>query len=228
MATFVLIHGAWGGSWCWQRIRPVLQRLGHTVHAPTLSGVGDRSHLLDPAINLETQVADIVNLIRWENLQDIVLVGHSYGGMIATVVADRMPERIRSLVYLDAFVPRNGESLADYAPVASEILIDGWKMPPIPAAVFAVNPADCAWVDRQRTLQSVACFTQKADLRGDLSTIARVHYIFAAGWGDGSSPFKIFYERAVARGWQTTVVDCGHDVMFDQPDTLIELLNLSI
>lgn len=224
MTTYVLVHGAWGGSWCWQRIRPALQNLGHTVHAPTLTGIGDRSHLLDRGNTLETHVADILNLIRWEDLHDVVLVGHSYGGMIATVVADRVPDRIRSLVYLDAFVPRDGECLADYAPVAPESVVDGWKIAPIPAAVFAVNPADCEWVDRQRTLQSVACFTEPARLQGNLSRIGRVHYVYAAGWGGGASPFKVFYERAVAQGWPTTVMDCGHDMMFDRPDDTLKVL----
>src|SRR5580692_7125086 len=105
MATFVLVHGAWHGSWCWKRVRSALQKQGHEVFTPTLTGIGERAHLLARAIDLETHTRDVLNLIRWEELDDIILCGHSYGGMIVTGVADRLPERLRALVYLDAFVP---------------------------------------------------------------------------------------------------------------------------
>src|SRR3984957_20745503 len=111
MATFVLVHGAWHGSWCWKRVRQALQAAGHNVFTPTLTGVADRSHLLSPDVNLDTHIDDVVNLIRWEELSDVVLCGHSYGGMVITGVADALSDRIRSLVYLDAFVPKDGEAL---------------------------------------------------------------------------------------------------------------------
>ena len=109
---------------------------------------------------------DVLNLIQWEELNDVVLCGHSYGGMVVTSVADRIPQRIRSLVFLDAFVPQDGQSLMDFAPVAAEQLIDGWKCLPISAETFGVNPADRAWVDRQCTVQSLACFRQPAQIDG--------------------------------------------------------------
>src|SRR3954464_8697480 len=133
MASFVLVHGAWHGSWCWQRVRSALQALGHQVFTPTLTGVGERSHLLSTQVDLRTQILDVVNLIRWEGLNDIVLCGHSYGGFVVSGVADELPERVRSLVFLDAFVPENGESLADYAPITPEQITDGWKVKPISA-----------------------------------------------------------------------------------------------
>jgi len=224
MATFVLVHGAWHGSWCWKRVRSALQQQGHQVFTPTLTGIGERSHLLAPEVNLETHVQDVLNLIRWEELEDLVLCGHSYGGMVVTGVADRIPGRIRSLVYLDAFVPDANQCLEDFVPFAAEQLVDGWKCRPISAEVFAVNPADRDWVDRQCTLQSRACFSQRLPLSGGLARIPRVAYLLAAGWAGDESPFLPFYEKACARQWHTSRIDCGHDVMLDRPAAVTELL----
>ena len=127
MATFVLVHGAWRGSWCWKRVRKALQRQGHEVFTPTLTGVGERSHLLAESVDLQTHTMDVLNLIQWEELTDFVLCGHSYGGMVVSGVADRVPHRIRSLVFLDAYIPENGESLVHFAPISGDQLIDGWK-----------------------------------------------------------------------------------------------------
>ena len=189
MATFVLVHGAWHGSWCWKRVRSALQKLGHEVFTPTLTGVGERSHLLAPDVDLQTHTLDVLNLIEWEELTDLVLCGHSYGGMVITGVADRIPARIRSLVYLDAFVPQHNEALLQFAPIVDEQLVEGWKCKPIPAQTFGVNPADRAWVDRQCTFQSLACFRQPAQLTGGITQIARIAYAFAAGWLGDQSPF---------------------------------------
>jgi pimeloyl-ACP methyl ester carboxylesterase len=224
MATFVLVHGAWHGSWCWQRVRRSLQQQGHEVFTPTLTGVGERSHLLSAAVDLNTQTLDVLNLIRWEELEDFVLCGHSYGGMVVSGVADRIPERVRSLVYLDAFVPEDGQSLLHFAPVSGGGLIDGWMATPITAEAFGVNPADRAWVDRQCTVQSVACFQQPAQLTGGLARIKRIAYVYASGWAGLESPFRPFYEKAKARGWRTYDLDSGHDVMLDCPDELTALL----
>lgn len=224
MATFVLVHGAWHGSWCWKRVRSALQQLGHSVFTPTLTGIGERSHLSAPGVDLHTHTMDVSNLIRWEELEDFVLCGHSYGGMVVTGVADQMPERIRALVYLDAFVPDDGESLAKFAPIADDQLIDGWKCPPISAATFGVNPADRSWVDRQCTPQSVTCFTQPAQLTGALAQLKHVSYLYATGWAGPESPFHPFYQKARSRGWTTGEIDCGHDVMLDRPDAVTQWL----
>ena len=228
MTTFVLVHGAWHGSWCWQRVRSALQERGHQVFTPTLTGLGERSHLLSPEVDLRTHTLDVVNLIRLEDLTDIVLCGHSYGGFVVAGVADMLPGRIRSLVFLDAFVPEHGHCLTDYAPITDEQLTDGWKVAPIPAEVFGVNPGDRAWVDRQCTPQSIACFRQPIELTGQLARIKRIDYIFASGWGGGHSPFMQFHEKARARGWQTHELACGHDVMIDEPAALTNLLVAAI
>jgi pimeloyl-ACP methyl ester carboxylesterase len=231
MVSFVLVHGAWHGSWCWKRVRKGLQAQGHEVFTPTLTGVAERSHLLSPAVNLETHILDMVNLIHWEELTDLVLCGHSYGGCVITGVADRMPERIRSLVYLDAFVPEDGDNQLQHVPemLATRLLEgaknvgEGWKVPPIPAAVFNVNAADREWVDRQSTLHPLATMQQRLRLTGGLQKIKNITFILATGW-NGPSPFPPFYEKAKAKGWKTRSLSCGHDVMLDLPEELTTIL----
>ena len=208
MSTFVLVHGAWHGSWCWKRVRKALQAQGHEVFTPTLTGIGERSHLLSPEVNLATHIDDVVNLVRWEELSDVVLCGHSYGGCVISGVADRIPDRISELVYLDAFVLQDGESAHDALPSAQRDLQleltrhhgEGWRVPPIPAEVFAVNATDIEWVNRQCTMQSLATFQQAIKLKG-AGAAKPATFILATGWAD--TPFPFFYERAKARGWKT-------------------------
>ena len=231
MSSFVLVPGAWHGSWCWKRVRRLLQQKGHDVYTPTLTGVGDRSHLLSRDVNLETHIFDVVNLIKWEELTDIVLCGHSYGGCVITGVADRVPERIRSLVYLDAFVLEDGQSLAQHVPAEQYKMLfegantvgEGWKVPPIPGEVFNVNPQDLPWMNRQCTPQPVDCFRQRIKLTGSIQKVKNVTFILATGW-NGNSPFPPFYEKAKAKGWKTLTVACGHDVMLDRPEELSRIL----
>jgi pimeloyl-ACP methyl ester carboxylesterase len=212
-------------------VRKALQAAGHEVHTPTLTGFGERSHLNSPAVNLSTHIADVENLIRWEELSDVILCGHSYGGAVVTGAADRIPDRIRSLIYLDAFVLESGECVFDLVPPAQSEGMrqaaanggDGWKVPPIPAAVFEVNAADRTWVDAQCTPQSLACLQEPLHLTGGLERIADITHIQASGFRDGS-PFGPCHERAKARGWKTATVTCGHDVMLDVPDELASLL----
>src|SRR5580698_7000937 len=116
MATFVLVHGAWHGAWCWRRVAAMLRRNGHDVFAPTLTGVAERSHLLTPHINVDTHILDVVNLMKWQELKDVVLVGHSYGGMVISGVAEKMEKSIASFVMLDAFMPENGQAVIDMQP----------------------------------------------------------------------------------------------------------------
>lgn len=120
MATFVLVHGGGHGGWCYQQVARRLRAAGHEVHCPTLTGLGERAHLLNADIDLDTHIQDVVALMTFEGLEDVILVGHSYGGMVLTGVADRAAERIRELVYLDAAHPRDGESLEIVAPVQME------------------------------------------------------------------------------------------------------------
>ena len=231
MATFVLVHGAWHGSWCWKRVRKALQARGYDVFTPTLTGVGERAHLLSPQVNLDTHIDDVVNLIQWEELSDVVLCGHSYGGCVISGVADRMADRIGALVYLDAFVLQDGQCLHDTLPPAQKKTCssnsrakhgEGWKVPPIPAEVFNVNVGDRDWVNRQCTMQSLATFQQVIRLERKGDAVQNVTFILASGWND--SPFPVFYERANAKGWKTLTIPCGHDVMLDRPDELTSAL----
>ncbi len=230
MATFVLVHGAWHGSWCWKRVRKVLQARGHDVFTPTLTGVAERSHLLTPHVNLDTHIADVVNLIQWEELSDVVLCGHSYGGCVISGVADRVPDRIGALVYLDAFVLEDGQSLYDtLTPSQRNMQLEatrrdgeGWKVPPIPAEVFNVNANDLEWVNRQCTMQPLATFQQVIKLSRRVDAVKHATFILATGFDD--SPFPAFYERAKAKGWKTLTMACGHDVMLDRPEELTRVL----
>jgi pimeloyl-ACP methyl ester carboxylesterase len=228
MTTFVLVHGAWHGSWCWSRVRKALQSGGHDVFTPTLTGLADRSHLATPQVDLETHVADVVNLIRWEELDDIVLCGHSYAGCVITGVADRLPERLRALVYLDAFILENGQSLHDTLPPPAREAQregaksgDGWRVPPIPAAFFNVNSADRAWVDAQCTPQPLATFEQRLAVRGRMPP-EKVTHVLATDFEQ--SPFPPFHDVAKKKGWRTATVTCGHDVMLDRPNDLVRIL----
>jgi pimeloyl-ACP methyl ester carboxylesterase len=230
MATFVLVHGAWHGSWCWKRVRKALLALGHEVFTPTLTGVGERAHLLAPHVNLDTHIDDVVNLIRWEELSDVVLCGHSYGGCVVSGVADRIPGKLRELIYLDAFVLHDGESAHDTLPRDQMNLQleltrqhgEGWKVPPIPAEVFGVNSQDREWVNRQCTVQPLATFQQAIKLRGAAEAIKPTTFILADGWSD--SPFPQYCQRAKAKGWRTLSISCGHDVMLDRPEELTSVL----
>jgi pimeloyl-ACP methyl ester carboxylesterase len=228
MTDFVLIHGAWRGSWTWTRVRRLLAAAGHQVFTPTLTGLGERSHLLSRDVGLDTHVADVANLMIWEDLRDIVLVGASYGGAVVRHVADRMPDRINSLIYLDAFVPENGNALCDYLPDNGkrdrELAVahgDGWKVPPLPASVFAVNAADAAWVDRQCTMHPLSSFEAPARISGACDGVPTIGYILACGH-DG--PFGQFYAKARERRWWLEELACGHDVTLDMPNELTALL----
>ncbi len=231
MTAFVLVHGAWHGGWCWSRVARALRRAGHEVHTPTLTGVGDRVHLMSRAVDLETHIEDIVRLFEAEELSDAVLCGHSYGGMVISGVADRIPDRLRSLVYLDAFVPADGQCALDFqAPDRAAFLRaeaaskgGGWLVPPIPASRFKVNEADQAWVDRRCVPHPLACFEQKLRLTGAPARVAKRIFIKAGTYVP--SPFDAIFERLKADpAWQATSVACGHDVMVDKPDELATLL----
>jgi pimeloyl-ACP methyl ester carboxylesterase len=230
MSVYVLVHGAWRGSWSWKRVRKPLEARGHEVFTPTLTGVADRVHLMSPQVDLETHITDVVNLIRWEELSDVVLCGHSYGGCVVSGVADRLPDRIGALVYLDAFVLENGQSLHDTLPPevrdaqleGARLLGEGWKVPPISPEEFNVNARDRDWVNRQCTMQPLATFQQPIHLTGAIDRIENVTFILANGWAP--SPFPPFYEKAKAKGWGTRTLECGHDVMLDKPQELVEEL----
>jgi pimeloyl-ACP methyl ester carboxylesterase len=229
MTTFVLVHGAWHGGWCYKRVARLLRQVGHEVYTPTLTGLGERTHLMSRTVDLSTHIQDVVGVIRCEESSDVVLCGHSYGGMVIAGVAEQIAAKIRSLVYLDAFVPENGKCLFDYLPAeqSGQMRTDaaqngeGYRITPIPAAAFAVNDKDAAWVDAMCVKHPLATFEQKLALSG--RQVPKRVYILAAGWGP--SPFQQFGARYKDdRDWQFVSIACGHDVMIDRPQELADVL----
>ena len=232
MTTYVLVHGAWGGGWKFARVAERLRKRGHLVFTPTLTGAGERAHLLSGDINLTTHVTDILNVIRTEDLSGVVLAGHSYGGMVITAVADAIPETIATLVYLDAFVPEDGQSLFDInIPANTQMFIaragahGGLFIPPPPAkAYFGVNDADAARVDALAAPQPIGTMSEKIRLTGAYRSVKKHVYVHGAVL-PRESPFKRFYDAAKANGWDAHALPCGHDVMLDKPDELAEILD---
>ena len=218
---FVLVHGAWHGGWCWRRVADRLTAKGRYVVAPTLSGVAERSHLAADAINLSTHIDDVVNEIKWKDLDNLVLVGHSYAGMVVTGVAERMRERIAAIVYLDAFLPNDGASLSTL--IARTAPWPEHVAPPIPAATFHVNAKDAAWVDGKMTPHPVKCFTETLRVSGAYSTIPQKIYIRARQYPNVT--FDAAFDRCRKdQSWKTIEMQCGHDVMIDQPAELAAIL----
>jgi pimeloyl-ACP methyl ester carboxylesterase len=217
MTTYVLIPGACHGSWCFDDLAEALRAQGHRVLAVTLTGVAERAHLLHAGVNLGTHIADVLAELAVHDVSDAVLVGHSYGGMVITAVADHIPQQVDSLVYLDAFVPRDGESCwmltTDeqrewYAAVDDT----GYGVPPLP------------FFDSRATAHPLASLMQPIRLTDDLSRFRRRVYVYATEW-DGESPFAATFDR-VRRdpSWTTHVLDGAHNLMRDNPDDLLRIL----
>jgi pimeloyl-ACP methyl ester carboxylesterase len=231
VANIVLVHGAWHGGWCYVRVAELLRARGHRVFTPTLSGLGERSHEFSGAINLSTHIADVVNLIKWERLDKVVLLGHSYGGMVITGVADAVADKIETLVYLDAMIPSDGQSIFDMVPPEiSKLQMEGASahgglgVPPTPAAAFEGNEKDRAWVDALCTVQPLACMNERIKLTGAHKNIRNHIYVLAANWGNGRG-FRRYRDIVKDQpGWTYHEMPCGHDVMVDMPNELAEIL----
>jgi pimeloyl-ACP methyl ester carboxylesterase len=234
-ATFVLVHGAWSGGWGYARVADQLRARGHRVFTPTLTGQGERTHLLTGTVNLSTHITDILNVFHYEGLRDVVLAGHSYGGMVITGVGDRIPEFVSALVYLDAFLPEDGQSLFDInipkntqTFIANAGNIGGLAVPPPPAAFFNVNPDDAARFDALATPFPIGAFAERIKLSGRHRSIAKHVYVHATVLLR-ESPFKPFYERTkVDPAWVAHALPCGHEVMLDMPERVTEILEAAI
>lgn len=227
--TFVLVHGSWHGGWCWRRVADLLERRGHKVFAPTLTGLGERCHLMSGLITLGTHITDIANVIKWENLDNIVLVGHSYAGFVVSGVAERALPAISSIVFLDAFLPENGQRVVDLAPpdLRATSLAAAAKnevaRPIPPAKAFHVNEQDQPWVDSKLTPQPTFVSVEPIVLTGAREKIAKKTYIRATL--NPSPQFDDYLEKLKTNAaWRTYSVPCGHDVMVDMPDRLTEIL----
>ena len=234
MTTFVLVHGAWHGGWCWQRVASLLRRAGHDVVTPTLTGLGERAHLMRADIDLTLHVDDIDAVLRYEDLSDVVLAGHSYGGMVITGVAARAAERLAHLVYLDAFVPEPGQALVDLIGEKEGKVLrqqaetaGGFVAPPPPEAFGVTNAADAAWVRARLVPQPFRTFLGAVTPAGPAASerLPRT-YIDCTG-GNRASPFVRFARQAqISRDWRYQALATGHDAMVTMPQELADALLL--
>ena len=242
MANYVLVHGGWQGAWCWDKVVPLLQAAGHSVYAPTLTGLGEQAALLTPEIGLDTHIQDVVNLIETKDLQQVILVGHSYSGMVITGVADRVPDRIAHLVYLDAVVPRDGQSLADTVPFVGTMLRrdandngDGWRVNPPRerphgrGGLFDVTEEpDLSLVRSKITPQSLKTFIQPVHITHQ-EAVAAIPHTFIECTDRGAIVWlmrRIFmrFSPLIEPGWNRRTLASGHDAMLIAPQALADLL----
>jgi pimeloyl-ACP methyl ester carboxylesterase len=240
MATFVLVHPAWFGGWCWKKVAPLLRARGHDVYAPTLTGLGDRAHLARPEVGLATHVEDIANIFEYEDLSGVILVGNSSGGMVITGVADRIPERIARMVYLDAFVPEDGQCLLDIIPpdrrLAMEALVEtegkGWLLPRfaaapwetfVPEAWRVTDEADLRWVLARLAPTPFGHFKDPVRRKNPVAEALPRTYIRCLQW-----PHAGFdrYADAARRtpGWRCRELATPHLPYVTHPPELVELL----
>ncbi|MGI9145441.1 MAG: alpha/beta fold hydrolase [Chloroflexota bacterium] len=246
MATFVLVHGAWLGGWCWKKVVPRLRSHGHDAFTPTLTGLGDRAHLAGPAINLTSHIQDVVKMLEYEDLRGVILVGHSYGGMVITGVADRAADRIGSLVYLDAFLPEDGQALVDLIPPTARASLsdrvlsegDGWQLRtyrPVPWEVYLRESwgvsaaADVEWIMERLQAQPFQTFTEPVRRRNPAAEKIDQMYILCNGGVPGGHPNGTFASAAEAAreagsGWGYRELLTGHAAMVTAPLALADLL----
>jgi pimeloyl-ACP methyl ester carboxylesterase len=237
MAIYALVHGAGHGGWCYRRVADRLRVAGHEVYTPTLTGLGERAHLLTPEVSLTTHIQDVVAVLEFEDLRNVVLVGHSYGGMVISGVADRAPDRVGHLVFLDAAIPVSGESLADTSPAAERVIrpeariVDGielilWPDAPVARALYGVeDEADWAWMLPRLRPHPWRCFEEKLIFKNSQAvaaiprTIINCPSTLRARARSGEE--KLTRYAAGENVWE---VDTGHDLMITAPDATTELL----
>jgi pimeloyl-ACP methyl ester carboxylesterase len=233
MTTFVLVHGAWGGSYGFKYVRGPLRAAGHEVFTPSLTGIGERAHLASPQVNLTTHVTDVVNTILYEDLTDVVLLGYSYGGMVVTGALEHVADRVAHLVYLDAFKPADGQSLTDLtgAPYRPPAIGPGspWLVEPLQRDLE--DPAQLDWFAVRRSWHPVGCFTEAVRLPRPLEDYPFTRtYVKAlreprAAAGTGASAFWRAAEQAKADpAWRYREVDTDHMIPINRPEELADLL----
>ena len=228
MANIVFVHGAFHGGWCWRDVAERLREAGHRVFTPTLTGLGERSHLLSKDVDMDVHIQDVRNVVEWEELTEAVLVGHSYGGMPITGVADVIPESIAALVYLDALRPEDGDSVQSVRTAVAGALPlgpaeDGLRILPPPATAFGVQGALAAWVERRMTPHPWPTFTQTIRLTGAWRRVPKKYYIRLRHY---PAPH---FDRSLAAAeadpdWMTIAHEAPHDVMVTDPAWLVSVL----
>ena len=227
MATFVLVHGAWSGGWGYTKTARLMRAQGHEVWVPTLTGLGERSHLAHPGITLSTHIQDVVNVLEYEDLTDVILVGHSYGGMVTTGVSSRCAGRIRTLVYLDAFLPANGQALWDIAGEQGRAFyVDAQRstpglVTPMGLAATPDNAEAAALRKRKLDLHPLLTLIEPVTLDGSEAAIRNRTYILATK----RPGFQRFYDQVKDDpAWKTATIATGHVVMMEDPEGLADLL----
>lgn len=226
MSTYVLVHGAWGGAHNWRKVRPLLQQAGQAVFTPCLTGLGERSHLAGPHVDLSTHIQDVVNAVWYEDLSDIVLVGHSYGGMVVTGAAERLADRIQHLVFLDAFQPADGQSLYDLTggnPRAAAA--DDWRVPPLQRNEDPNDP-EVQWSAARRGAQPRATLEERVHLSVPLEERPfKLTYIVATARPDPGEIFDATAARLRSNPrWTVREIWGGHNMQRTNPDGLAQLL----
>ncbi|TMI99648.1 MAG: alpha/beta fold hydrolase [Alphaproteobacteria bacterium] len=228
MATFVVAHGAWSAGWAWKKMRPLMRAAGHEFWTPTYTGLGERAHLARPDVGLDTHIQDILAVLEAEDLSGVYLIGHSYGGMVATGVADRARARIRHLIYLDAFAPKDGQSVFDLQQPEALARMrggaatsgDGWRIPTGPMPPDTA-PEDVAWATPRRKPQPIMTFETKLKLSAEPSAPRTYVYCKRARRDDN---FRQFLERAKREGWRTYEIDASHNPHITVPEVLANIL----
>lgn len=229
--TFVLVHGVWHGGWCWSRVADILRNRGHCVTTPTHTGLGERSHLLSPAITMDTFVEDIVGHLRWEDLNDVVLVGHSFGGAPITGAADRVSDRIGMLIYLDGAIMDDGETWFGLLPPdiaasrqkAAEEATGGLSLPTAPPESFGVTASDdAAFLEGRLTPHPLATFSTPLKLAHPAGNGLPANYITCTD--PAYVPAKSALRRARERNWPVSEIRTGHDAMVTAPQATADLL----
>jgi pimeloyl-ACP methyl ester carboxylesterase len=231
MSCFVLIHGGWHGGWCWKRVAQLLRSRGHDVFTPSLTGMGDREHLCTPEVGLDTHTADILSLIRVERLSDVILVGHSYGGVIMTLVADQIPSCVSALVYVDAVIPESGvPGWVGFPSERREQMLNGaqtlggWRVPPPDPSIWGINnEADLRWLRQCCSPHPIKTMRDAPQLTGTWQSIRTKHYILA---GAQPNPRFVTHHHAVSKqaDWSTETIMGGHDLMITHSVELADSL----
>jgi pimeloyl-ACP methyl ester carboxylesterase len=224
--TIVIVHGAWGGGWQFHKVEPLLEARGHTVYRPTLTGLGERVHLANAGVGLTTHIEDIVQLLEFEDLNEVVLVGHSYGGMVITGVADRLPHRIATLIYLDAILPDDGDSVASLFGDAVGSMArrgegaDSWRLIPLWVEEGKKPPVDVPQPMRTFTERIVLGNPEAEDLKGA--------FLLTVDPEEEVDSFEVFADRARDRGWPVVVMEGGHNPQWFQPEACVDKLLLAV
>jgi pimeloyl-ACP methyl ester carboxylesterase len=221
--TIVFVHGAWGGGWQYKKVQPLLEEAGHTVYRPTMTGLGERVHLARPDVGLSTHIEDIVKVFEFEDLHEVVLVGHSYGGMVISGVAEMVPERIAKLVYFDAILPEDGESVVSLFGDAIETMAtaggggaEPWQLVPKWVEKGKLPPVDVP--------QPLLTFTEPIVLESSEAAQLPAVFLLTVEAGKEIDDFDVFADRARDRGWEVVTMEGSHNPHWYQPENFVEVL----